>query len=296
MNPSRLTFALIFLSPAAVAAADAGAVPDRPFSEVRRDLNDLRTAGPGAAVTPGLDLGAATAALTPGAHFDAPPSVPVPVRPTEPATNPQPARSSGWLLDALEENSRRAANGGPGIAEVPVRSEPEEETAKTNGTDGRPTAAAANRSGAGRDTPASPLSAYLSGWLSPDEYRRLSSLYPELTGGAGTNGKEFDKAEDPLRRGDPALPGAAPGGAESGGLGLRDLGQSAGNAPLNPFVQAMTASPRLATPPVPLVRAQTSAPSALIPSPGPEPAKPAPFAPTRPDAEDRRYYPQLKRF
>ena len=58
-----------------LSAADAGAVPDRPFAEVRKDLSDLKSAGSTPAPGTGLDLGVATG-IGSVPQFAAPPVAP----------------------------------------------------------------------------------------------------------------------------------------------------------------------------------------------------------------------------
>jgi hypothetical protein len=291
MNRIRSTLALAAVLPFVLRAAEAPPAADRPFDTVRQDLGALKSAGAGVVPSsPGLDLGAA-AGISGSASFGTPPAVAVTPRQPE-ATAPAAPKSSGWLLDALEENSRKAGTGltplGP---QEPPGGADDEQRAKSG-------ASANDKAKAGNSTlptaGASPLSGYMAAWLSPDEFRRLGALYPELTG----SGPAADGTSDPsgLRRLDgPGASVAVPGGQVAAVPG----GVAGGSRPQeNPFVQAMQAPPRAALPAVPVEPARAVVPvsPAIVVPAAPEAVRPAPAMPEAPGADDRKYFPQLKRF
>lgn len=291
MNSIRTTLALAVLLPVTLGAADGPPPVERPFDSVRQDLGALKSANP-AVPGAGLDLGAA-AGISGSGNFAAPPTVSTPARQPESAATTQPAKSSGWLLDALEENSRKA---GTGVSRNGSLDEPA--TADDKKQNGRSAEAAKDVAKKPTSTlPSavnSPLSGYMAAWLSPDEFRRLGNLYPEMTG----EGAQKDALADPsnLRR----LDGAT---SSANGMTAQDAGQmppgGAGSAqtPGNPFVQAMQAVPRSVTIAAPVVAPRVNTvPPASMTAPVPEAAKPQTVVPQAPGADDRRYFPQLKRF
>lgn len=293
MNCFRTTLALAVLLPVTLGAADGPPPPDRPFESVRQDLGALKTAPFGVVPGQGLNLGAAPG-ISGAGNFSTPPAVSAPARQPEPASTTQPAKSSGWLLDALEENSRKAGTGVSPAGRLDDSSSADE---KEQDAKARDAANDATRKAISTlpNLVNSPLSGYLSAWLSPDEFRRLGSLYPEMAGKASSQ----DGASDPNAQRRPAagpatttsgMTGQAAPGLESGGNGL-DRPQD------NPFVQAMKVPPR-ALPPMTPVEAPrvVPLPSVITPTPAAELAKPPPLVPEAPGADDKKYFPQLKRF
>ena len=109
MNPIRITLALAVLLPVTLGAAGGPPPAERPFDSVRQDLGAIKSANP-AVPGAGLDLGAA-AGISGSGSFAAPPSLSTPARPPESAATTRPEKSSGWLLDALEANSRKTEAG-----------------------------------------------------------------------------------------------------------------------------------------------------------------------------------------
>ena len=203
--------------------------------------------------------------------------------------------SSGWLLDALEENIRRTATAGPGFQSSKAdkadaaderKSDPRTGPAAAPGKD--PAAAGLDRNGT-----KNALSAYMSVWLSPEEYRRLQSLYPEQTVGT-PEGKEPGAALDPMLRLDRPMTPATTTDALLGGFGDQNRAAKA-----NPFVQSLQAPPRptpVSVAPVESVRIATPATATQAPV-EPAPVRTAtPAVPAAPGADDRKYFPQLKRF
>lgn len=291
MNSIRTTLALAALLPVTLGAADAPPPAERAFDSVRQDLGALKSVTPGGVVPgPGLDLGAA-AGISGSGNFATPPMVSAPARQPESAPTTQPAKSSGWLLDALEENSRKA---GTGVSRKGGLDDP------ATADDKEPSDATGDAKDPARKTAStlptavsSPLSGYMSAWLSPDEFRRLGSLYPEMADG----GPKKDALADPsnLRRFDGTT-------AAANGVTVQDAARiaSGGAGPAsnpNPFVQAMQTAPRSVTTVVPAAPPRPiPAPPASMASPVPEVAKPQTVVPEAAGADDRRYFPQLKRF
>jgi hypothetical protein len=296
MNSSRLPLTLALFAPAALAAADGGAVPDRPFAEVRKDLNELKAPVSGTVTVPGLDLGVA-AGIGSGANFTAPAPPapqPAPTAKTDPGVAPQRPASSGWLLDALEENARRARADGTRPAAIDGPADADEDRR----ADDRPgTGAAKSREPVALDRNAakSPLSAYMSVWLNPEDYRRLQSLYPEMAG--LPEGKDASAGTEPAVRATAPAPTVAAGDAS---LGLGGFGEQNRAATTNPFLQAVQPAARpVATVPAAQLEKPRLAAQVTPVTVGPEAASVrtgAPTIPEAPGADDRKYFPQLKRF
>jgi hypothetical protein len=275
----------------AQAAADSGGAAEPPFAELRKDLNELKAPPSPVTLRPGLDLGAA--GIDVGARFSAPPpALPAPVR-TDPGVAPQKPASSGWLLDALEENSRRTGVGTvPPAAGRDENAAAEERPAKGRGSsidDGHRDASSLERN----PTSKSPLSAYLAAWLSPEDFRRLQSLYPDLA--AAPVGKDVNS-------GNAIVPGRAAPSAEAGdpqsGLGSFGELNLRPNNP-NPYLAGVPALTRpAATTAIQLEQPKLAPPVAAVPRAAePAPVRTAtPAVPPAPGADDRKYFPQLKRF
>ena len=102
----------------------------------------------------------------------------------------------------------------------------------------------------------------MSVWLSPEEYRRLQSLYPEQTAGM-PEGKEPGAALDPMLRLDQPMTPATTTDALLGGFGDQNRAAKA-----NPFVQALQTPPRPI--PVPVAAAEparVATPMTVTPAP-----------------------------
>jgi hypothetical protein len=290
MKLSRLLIALFVPWSAASAAAAGGPAPDQPFAEVRKDLNDMKAPASPLPPRSGLDFGAA--GIDAGTRFSAPPpALPEPAK-TDPGVASQRPASSGWLLDALEENSRRTGVGLSSPTTIPV----DDEATDQRRADSRPgSTAAGNRDSGSLDRgPASksPLSAYLSAWLSPEEFRRLQSLYPDLAEPTGT--KDLSSGNPGAGRSPPS-PEAGDPWSRPGNFG--ELNLSPNNA--NPYLAGLPGASR---PPavtvIPLDQPKLTPPVAVIravPEPAPVRMTP-PVVPPAPGADDRKYFPQLKRF
>lgn len=292
MNRIRITLALAAFLPVSLGAADNPPAADRPFESVRQDLGALKSALPGTIPGSGLDMGAA-AGIGGSGNFAAPPAVTAPARPPDAGAAAQQPKTSGWLLDALEGNSRRAGTGSSGAGRLDDPASAGEKEPGPNSRD--PSPAAAKKAGSTLPNAVnSPLSGYMSAWLSPDEFRRLGNLYPELAGG----GPQQDALADPanLRRLDDTA-------AVTSGLTPQEAAQLTPGSPGsvraadNPFVQAMQAGPRALTPGAPGgLPLLVATPAPTLASPVPVPPRPPATAPETPGADDRRYFPQLKRF
>jgi len=291
MNPILITLALAVLLPVTLGAAGGPPPAERPFDSVRQDLGAIKSANP---AVPGarLDLGAA-AGISGSGSFAAPPSLSTPARPPESAATTRPEKSSGWLLDALEANSRKTE---AGVARSDRLDDPASAVDKEpNGRSAEAAKDATKHPTSTLPTAVnSPLSAHMATWLSPDEFRRLGNLHPDMTDG----GMEKDPLADPsyVRR----LDGAT---SAANGMTVQDAGQmlsgGAGSpqTPGNPFVQAMQAGPRAVSIAAPAAAPRViPVPPATMTAPVSAAARPQNVVPEAPGADDRRYFPQLKRF
>jgi hypothetical protein len=134
----------------------------------------------------------------------------------------------------------------------------------------------------------------MSVWLGPDEFRRLGSLYPDLAGGSS----QKDSLADPStqRRFDGSGP-SAPATSSQDAARIASAGAGPAGVQDNPFLQAMQRESRPVAPVVPADTARITPPVSLVTAPPvPEVTRtPAP-PPEAPGSDDRRYFPQLKRF
>jgi hypothetical protein len=283
--------------PAARAAAAAG---DPSLESVRKELGELKSGTPGAVGGPATGLGAAAAGLAPDPNFGMPSPPPPSAR--DPRNNEAGRRpgaperrvsSSGWLLDALEENERRSRGPGeksPDDADsaVVVPGEEREDEAERLKSDEK------SKTAAGTGAAANPLSSHMADWLRPEEFNRLRSISPELVGAgdlrsasAGTGG---------IAMVNPTVT-AGLGATEAGASPVRTEIARTLRETENPFLAAIQA-PRPAPPPTIVATGPPPglAVPVMVPPPVIAPPPPLQTAPPAPGADDRKFFPQLKRF
>ncbi len=277
-------------------ATPAPASTEEVLSAARRDLETIRAlrspgAGAGKADLPQL----AAPELNP---------LPAPVmterRPAPGSTKPGAPGSAGakenWLVDAMMRKGDRPAN--PPLAGELVLSGEERETA-----DSPAAATKARREGerdptrgdakAGAPQPANPLSTFMAGWMTSQDYQLyLAGTSAGVPGSIATE-RASAAARDGLgatlsgeRSSAPSTAGAAPGQA----------------ARENPFLAALGPTGPAANPPAatPVGAVTPSAPPPKAPAIAPPPAPASPPASPIPSfvkpADDAKYFKPLKRF
>lgn len=297
---SRFAPVWFLVATAAFAQGTASSTAEKPAPPIedaieaaKRDFNTVKAARGAALQQPKMDL----------PSMSAPELQTAPAMPRLQATpklDPKAARkSANWLVDAMtKSDEKELRDPHETIAESMLR---EREAADAKD----PRMAKDARGNAARDENSpmaekrvgpefNPLSRYMAGWMTPQDYTLLKS------------GLDGAAAASLTSRGDPSLPSVGSDLSVLGDAGSAlDLSSGTRTAPFalpkpseNPFLQSLTSGGAPAT----TSFAPPPAPSSVSTSPTLAPA-PAPSAPTKskiPDfakpAMDEKYFKQLKRF